>query len=557
MSAGRLTEAAIAYGESNDRLRHLSLGWIIDSSRDDVEVFFSRIDVASADEQFCRETISSLRTSVEFVLSGLNEVGQWADIASKARILLEVMSRLVMRLRDDDVVATLRWAFSLAARPALKHWWVFEALGNLLERSLKALPHDQISQFTGDMLNLPLPGEKDTELPERDWPELAGLFQDVPISRPEKGQAWSHRIAQLIERVAGGRAADRTRATMRLFVLQQAGILTPNERVAVSTALWARLDEHTGLPGELNLFHFVSLCFPDAAPDDYTERYAKAVMDPLADGRIDERSTTDLVGFFHCGLSSGALEKISKRRELIAALFEWTIPETSNLPSIADYESQRARDASWQVGRLLGQFLLPRERSGGLPGDFLEDLTASIVEVRHPNCFAGFAQLVRLSPEVPEAARVAFRSALLGRDVDPKQAACFALKQVVDLPKSKLTKVRDWLEPDLVSACELDVGAGVRFALNAAAKWGERGLLGTTSLIRLRNTLLVLHETYDYASWNRKDTRTPFLTLVRAEMLPLCEVILQAGEGGHVLREMRDALLADPVPEVRFALHNR
>jgi hypothetical protein len=68
---------------------------------------------------------------------------------------------------------------------------------------------------------------------------------------------------------------------------------------------------------------------------------------------------------------------------------------------------------------------------------------------------------------------------------------------------------------------------------------------------------LVLHETYDYASWNRKDTRTPFLTLVRAEMLPLCEVILQAGEGGHVLREMRDALLADPVPEVRFALHNR
>jgi len=56
----------------------------------------------------------------------------WVD---RLRVLVEVLSRLVVRLDGEQAIAAFRKAVSLAHAPDWRYWALFEPLGNLLNRA--------------------------------------------------------------------------------------------------------------------------------------------------------------------------------------------------------------------------------------------------------------------------------------------------------------------------------------------------------------------------------------------------------------------------------------
>jgi len=141
-------------------------------------------------------------------------------------VLVEVLSRLVVRLNGEKAIETFRKAVSLAHAPDWGYWVLFEPLGNLLSRALLAVPPRERGGLLLEIVNLPLPDERGIHGqggrgPLDEWPELMGSLPDRVGGRGSDEIRFAARVATLISKVMDGEPLIRERAALRLTCLSE------------------------------------------------------------------------------------------------------------------------------------------------------------------------------------------------------------------------------------------------------------------------------------------------------------------------------------------------
>lgn len=550
----RFFEASECVPQPDDRLKQLSVDWIDHYDRDTIELLFNRIEVARCSVDACIVLCGQLQGAVEYFLDPVRIKSDPTLIISKVRVLLELLSRLAVRLSSDQAEALFEWACCLAKREQIKHWWLFRQLEALLERSFCSINPSERAGFAFNMIDLPLPGEAAANSMEHDWPELSQLFSGLDIVRPEGALKWKARIEELINAVRVGAPLNRTRAILRLLPLIDSECLEETEYADFLAAVWRGDDVNTGWPEDQSLLRFVYHPLQTREGAGFNDRYLEEVINPILAGEFNAEMLTDFRGLLQSRYKIKSLESVQTRIELTTVLINWSQAELSRSKVFPEHRSFEQQQISILIGDILANQLLPGfrpQQADLLPLTLLEN---HMSDGTRPHLHAAFSEYVRLAGEARKDVVVAFRKAILSRDSATKLAACHGIKKLIALRSAKKSQLMRLIISDLVAACELDVDVTVRFALEAATEGVAQGLFSDTDLARLLTTLRLLEEEYDLIDWDIRDRRTSCMSLVKAEIFRLANALLVSGQDDEFLQNLVETYRYDPMPEVRFAL---
>ncbi len=530
-----------ACGSSSDRL---------------LEAIFGRIQVARLPMDTVEHLIVRLSTAIDFgiarlpLATGNRESARRAHWIERLRVYLEVLSRLVMRLAPDKATTVFRKAANLAHDPRWNHWWLFQPLGNLLQRSLEAVPPTDRHAVLLDFVNLPLPDERGLRSGDPstgDWPEPKISFPK-PSPRPTD-PAFNTRIVELIRKVQEGDAVTRQRATIRLFSLFQWGMLDNAEGSAFGEAIWSRRPSADEFPSDTGLYQHAFFDLPGASQDVVarilrTGILNKSLTEPLAADRLI--ALTGAARLQNDG-SRRFAPTADEAQRLYDRLIAW---RPRNAPFDLDSYDDEMRDA---VGPVLAQAALPFVEAICFGTPRIEATFAFAASV--PSALVALPAVLRLNTSYEERILEILHASLSHGDrtivVGGLRAVGYWFQQAKwnVLPKTPKSLVEAVLAlawsrrtPSLVSALRLCVD----FAQGAVLDDDHKRLLA--------RALAALREETAYERWNILDPGTVSWTLVRAACVRLSGMLIKTGFRDPAVTVWMAEAKADPVPEVRYAI---
>ena len=186
------------------------------------------------------------------------------------RVATETLSRLVARLKPEQVQAIFDKALELCQNSQLARGTEWTPIRHLLHRSWESLPPDHRKSHALELLNAPIAGQGgQTPFGEYNWPDPADVLmvkRDALERTAENEQQWKAAI-DLLERALEGHPSVRHLAFTRAFRLLESGQLTNAEMHRFGCALWAEKFTAPGeLPGGTDLFDWGFLTVPEPSP---------------------------------------------------------------------------------------------------------------------------------------------------------------------------------------------------------------------------------------------------------------------------------------------------
>lgn len=159
LTNGRLVNslALEQWDSANNFLRNIRI--LSKANKKTMDQFFGRISVAKIPTDIVSALVDPLNNSIKFgskrftakSTSGNTEHYDtyWID---RLRNLIEILSRLVVRLPTKKAKSIFQEASAYAKNQEWSHWWLFEPLENLLRRSIEAMPPKERSKLTLEIL---------------------------------------------------------------------------------------------------------------------------------------------------------------------------------------------------------------------------------------------------------------------------------------------------------------------------------------------------------------------------------------------------------------------
>lgn len=171
------------------------------------------------------------------------------------KIVLELLSRLVFRLPQELVHNELRRAMALYRSPIFARGLRFtESLGHLFSRAIRALDPGPLLSCILDLFSLPIPGVDGFGVADvHFWPEPITALAPLRLGdvRDKNQEGWSQLIQWLLRATSLASGDSRRRASLRLAVLWEKGLLDSTEVEQFAAAIWAIRDEPRGCPSRL------------------------------------------------------------------------------------------------------------------------------------------------------------------------------------------------------------------------------------------------------------------------------------------------------------------
>ena len=241
----------------------------------------SRIRVARIPVEVAEKLAEACFHLIEY---GLKQ--NWPD---RARVGMEVLSRLVLRLQSQSVLnvfdKSMEYYSNRQDRTA-SHPWLSKSLGNLLQRSWDALSSTERMSRSLDVMSAAIVGVDDFQDSAFNWhPDPGKLLvreqeQTLPQRSIENENKWRNFARLLVRGLETGGEARR-RAVSRYSSVALQNRLTESETVTIISTLWA--EEHTpvdGLPGNTNLHDWAFLVMPELEPGKADARFRLKWLPP-------------------------------------------------------------------------------------------------------------------------------------------------------------------------------------------------------------------------------------------------------------------------------------
>jgi len=203
----------------------------------------SRKNIASIPAEEAKKLVERVTDAIEYILSKLrtNNISSVYWI-TRLRIMLEVLSRLSLRLPADQAVEYFKKTLGYYKIDVIaKHLWLCEEMNNLLRRTWEAIPNQYRKDLVFDILRAPIVGYDNFEATDN-YPDPGDLLKnDIKIQASDRSSTTEERWADIISMVIrclkiGGQA--RKRAITRLISLNSWKVLNEAEKALVKEALW-------------------------------------------------------------------------------------------------------------------------------------------------------------------------------------------------------------------------------------------------------------------------------------------------------------------------------
>lgn len=525
---------ATQYSEVNTALIWRTASYIRSSDDDFINRNFGRIQVAAMPATVVSDLVKALRQSLDYFAKNLqNRDANYVSRVEKVRSQTEMLSRLAVRCSPDVADELIEMITTIVNRGHVEHWWLYKSIGNLITRSLSAIPPSERGKHCGQMLNFPLPEEYKANGIERDWPEFSDAFHkpDIIVERPDK--LWDKRISELIDWVSKDNNDNRHRAISRLWLLHLKKVLTESEVLQFAEALWSKRESPESLPTDISFHPGVYLQLPSPKPQMATMAFNHDVLQPLLNGTIPP----------------GALESIA----YIGSEADKGRADRPFSPAIA---LELIRKLPFSSNTHADDPIPEAIFFGLLPITELDEETTSKLwnHATRDNTGDGLLFLpyiARYDTNYEERATARLRRAMSSREFRPVNLALSAIRRWSQIVP------HDKFPTSLASATASQVAMrrdpGLFRAIDISVDLVQARLMSEDDITRLLDGLSELIIETDYQNWREGDFWTPTLTYVRANAYRLARILHRSGNTSSIVNDWITTGSADSVPEVRYA----
>lgn len=521
-----------------------------------IEDVFGRTSVARLSLEVVEQLLERLRSVIDYGRSRLWQEERLDDgdrrhsgWLEQVRLLIEIASRLVVRLPTDKAIAAFKWACEIGHEPEISHWWLYEPLTNLLERTLDAIPEEAQCDLALDMVRFPTASHTPEHGMLHYWPNFANRLADLnSISRSSVG--WDSAVAENIELVKSSNLEIRTRAILKLLPLFKQGILKADERNAFRDALWAQVDKDGALPRNSNTFPFVFLNGPEPLHGSVAASFRFEVVDQLAAGNFSETSWTALAAL---PKEYPKTHEIFEARDAEAILNQ--VLDNPSKPSKDHENDYRQHEGARALGRAMANTLMPALRQLAFSEGSAIKLLSLADPITCPELMQALPEITFHHPEFETQIIERVRRSLASSQAEQAHAAISAAIAWSNFASQTERKYPAVLATEIANVCLARRPRSLYGALYAAFQLARNQQFSNDDQAKLAATLDLLLVEADYQNVEHDDPLAMTLSLVRKECVKLADALSNAGVKSDAITSWLD-LADDPMPEVRFALLN-
>jgi hypothetical protein len=518
-----------------------------------VDVCFNRVRIALMEQDVVEELFKVLVEAINygrtrFLDSKTSENGEklitgWVE---KVSHLLEIASRLVIRLDAENAKLAFKWACEIGKHRDFNHWWLYEPLGNLMQRSLDAIPSALQKELVADFLNFPCGAASGFGMNDT-WPHFSERLRSLSCLVRPSGD-WDAGIQMSLEAAKSSDRYIRTEGILKLLPLIKETLLSPVEVGTFSTALWAQIDDETGLPANTNLYPHVFLEGPPPPHGSTAEIFtALADKQTIVEG-FDDRFLESIAG----AANLGALNSVFFSPESASAMLKKIASFAPTPPTIEEMEFQNTQ-MHRAIGRCLTQAVLPALQGTHIGTELISAMFELSQASKMPATMSALPLLVQLKPEMESEAIARIRTVLVAHDYEIIQGGTNAVACWSKLSIKNNTAFPADLASELAGACLARRPGSLLQALALARQLIRNNQFVETDHGKLIAALDLLFVETAYENTLANNHFSLVLTLIRRECVRLAAA-LALNSDSPVLTKWLACAKTDPLPEVRFAL---
>ncbi|WP_133647762.1 SIR2 family NAD-dependent protein deacylase [Paraburkholderia flava] len=531
--------------------------------------YFGRVAIAQLSPEVCDSLISIVKKAIAYWVD-LIKTSQSPEhrddlmhAGDQLRLHLTVLSRLTVRMSEDEAQRTFEYALELAKDSLIWHHWLLEALGQLANYALEAMSKERQSKLALASMLFPLSVEKGVE--KRFWPSLVQTTWGTVPHRAKDDGRWQHRVGQLIQEAWKGKAA-REEAILRLTYLATHQALTTEEKSAFGDALWSDMDEQEdALPIATGLLISTIAQLPSPNGIDTISRvrtrlFGADLQTILALPKpFDSRALADkqshLISLLHARQIDLTLDGDQAAR-LFDQLVGW-IPMKADANDL--FGSAMTNDFTERMqshaGDVLEKVVMPAMIDIDRTEQRARALLGFVSGTKAWHGLAGLPHFLVTAHGIGDEVTTMVRRGLIGTLHQRVGNATATLMCWATLARDQALPVlpRILIE-QLTSAIEMRHQHGLHALLNTARLLLKDGVIENAYAVRLMAAIADLLIETQYAGVDITSRRAVSISLVRVACVKLAmELRLHVDDDG-TLREWIDAANCDPLPEVRFSL---
>lgn len=547
----RLSRAFEVINRSSERDYFLAATLLPSYEKGLIDTAFNRIEVAKIPIDVVVKLAEKIRCAIDYFLSKYTSSDRRLKSIDRVRIDIELLSRLAVRMSSSAAREYYEWTLALCWQEAANDWWLYEHIGNLLERCLEAMPIDDRRALAETAVFFPLPVERKIDAMARDWPELMDCFQQEDFQRPEKNTAWAGRVSELIAIINNESTEDRQRAILRMHLLFKSNLLLEDEESELAKAIWSTIDEYKGWPLAFNMYPYVFLELPETKKDHAKELFYAQFVEKVTLDKVD----ADFINTLSGGLNSSKniLECASDHFEnILLVCMNWK-PRSADSDSLRDVGFRNDADKR-AITNLLTWTLLPEIKSEDIAPETKEKWLAHLASPDYQGMVATAFEFSRLYPEELGSMVRLIRKSIYSRNSKNITSGYHAIQQFINAAKIRKREVPEILVSDVISACESMRELGLHHALHAAVQFVETSVVGDDGLRRLADTVELIWSEFSYDVSFSSDERMITLTLVRGQCARMAKVLMNLGMETDAVKIICEEALNDPAPEVRYSI---
>lgn len=511
-----------------------------DSNSSDIIIkTLSRVRIAELSEEDVNFLISSCDSGIDFWCAEFTNHNKIS--LDYLRVLLEVLARVSIRASPEKAKHIFRKACNLAKLPNLRHMWLYEPLGNLVNYSLSAIRTEEKPDILKEILTFPLPQDMQNDHFNK-WPNP--VIEDLKFyKRDYTDNQLTQCIYELINKI---KVPDIESANIleRLYPLIITNNLSSSEIERIQFKIWGQKPDYSVVP-EVGYYSHALLKLPNYNKEKVEELVKRELYEAT-----DFLELSRLISIASLGVATN--QSIFPSREQALVIFEqivvWRYSNTEITHPFDRTSEEEKEKAKW-VGYTLSQSILPVFQPEDLSESNFEKLLAFYTETHSLYVLPAFIYFA-VQHEVfvgnVENLLKANLFSLESEQVYNAARAVFKWREIQQSP------ILDKLISRVIYSLNLKLenSLGILFIVN---KLYESNYLSEQDIDLLTDLLPLIFDSSDYSLADEQDSKTGEISLRRKQIANIVDLIVNRNPDykdkvSYILEEVA----VDPLPEVRY-----
>jgi hypothetical protein len=434
--------------------------------------------------------------------------------------------------------------------PAYWHWWLFDALRELMKHSATAIPHDFHSELALRAIDFPLLGETKLQHLGSHWPEPFEFLRPLGVSSSPAAPRTA-RIQQLVKAIALGEKG-RHEAALRLYVLSKWGMLTDSDVKDFGAALWSITDgDRAALPANTHFLKHMFVELPKPTGIDAISR-VRAQLFCLPDDLVNAvNHLTEIQNAV-----SRQSNPIYPDAGVAEELFEKLAHPVQPLADESRIVGRRRENIELLIGAVISLAAAPHMETSALT----EERARRLLELTETGglwaAIPALAYFVFIAEDTKLKIVERIRAGVLGASADEVMASATAIENwAINPPANYEAGVTNGLVDALINAAESGRERGAISVLGAIRRIVDQRLLSQTQIERVVRAVVAIEATTEYRTVEPSSERAVSVSILRAACVRLAVSLLPLHSGRYfaALDALIENSARDPLPEVRYA----